>query len=153
MISTAACKRDKRQAVLCDPPNSKCSNLMEVTAALTTGLRCSYMLVPNGWKTLLLSCLFHFLAQAQRAHVCPHFLDIRQAFFFCPGLARIPPTQSIFTMGGPDGILLLMVHNDFVNGLIFAIFGHSSYRYTVSQIIPVFDFSGIACNHTLLSLD
>src|SRR5215813_5288355 len=126
------CPKRGLQPLHCGRLSSKWCMLHPFTAFLTTGLRCSYTSVPNGWKTLLLAHLFHFLAQAQRAHVCPHFLDIRQAFFFCPGLARIPPTQSIFTMGGPDGILLLMVHNDFVNGLIFAIFGHSPSRCTVS---------------------
>lgn len=77
--------------------------------------------------TLPQSLLLHLLPQAQRPHVCPHFLDVGQAFFLGAALTRIPPAESILAIGWPDRVLLLMIQDDFVDGLIFSLFRHDTF--------------------------
>src|SRR5689334_11686638 len=72
----------------------------------------------------LQSLFLHFLSQAEWTHVCPNFLDVSQALFFCAALACILPAQRIFPMGRPDRVLLFMVKHNFVNCLIFLFVSH-----------------------------
>lgn len=53
--------------------------------------------------------LVHVLAQAQRAHVGPDFLDVGQAVLLQAALAGRPPALGNLLVFRPDGILLLMV--------------------------------------------
>src|SRR6476646_6811129 len=72
----------------------------------------------------LQSLFLHFLSQAEWTHVCPNFLDVSQALFFCAALACILPAQRIFPMGRPDRVLLFMVKHNFVDCLIFLFVSH-----------------------------
>jgi len=67
----------------------------------------------------LLTGGFHFLPQAERAHVSPHLFDVRQAFGFGPALARVLPAERIFFIGRPDRVLLLMIRDDLIDGGVF----------------------------------
>src|ERR687883_1479554 len=46
--------------------------------------------------------LLHLLSKAQGPHVRPDLFNVCEAFRFCPGLARIIPAQSIFSIGWPN---------------------------------------------------
>jgi hypothetical protein len=93
----------------------------------------------NGWSIgarglvgLLLRAiplLLHFLPQAQRAHVDPHFLDVVQTLLLGAGLARILSTEGILAIGGPDGILRLVVDDDFVDRGVFLFIAHGSFPF------------------------
>jgi hypothetical protein len=48
------------------------------------------------------SVTIHFLAQAQRAHIGPNYIDVRQAFLSLSGLSRVFPARSVISMGGPN---------------------------------------------------
>lgn len=61
---------------------------------------------------------FHGFAQTQRPHVGPYFLDIIQAFLLGSGFSHIVPTQGIFPILWPNGILFFVVDHDFINGFI-----------------------------------
>lgn len=62
----------------------------------------------------------HLLAQAQRAHVRPDFVDISKAFGLGASLANCAPAAWDFLVFGPDRILLLMIDNNGVDcGFVF----------------------------------
>src|SRR5262249_7674461 len=65
--------------------------------------------------------LFHLLPQAERPHIRPDLLDIRQALRLGPGLSDIVPTERVLAVGRPDRILLLVVDHDLVDRGVFLI--------------------------------
>src|SRR6266436_3871926 len=64
-------------------------------------------------------CLFHLLSQTQRPHVGPDFFDIVQAFRLWTCFSNFSPAQRWLTIGKPDRILLFMIHNNFINSVVF----------------------------------
>src|SRR5262249_43752785 len=62
---------------------------------------------------------FHPPAQAQRTHVGPDFLDVLQALRLEPALADVVPAERIVAMRRPDRILLLVIHDHFVDRVVF----------------------------------
>src|SRR5882762_3677420 len=77
-------------------------------------------------KKLSLPLLLHFLAQAQRPHVRPDFLDVGEALVFGALLAGILPAQGVFLVGRPDRILFLMIDHHFVNSRVLALPVHEA---------------------------
>jgi hypothetical protein len=69
-----------------------------------------------------LTFAFHLLSQAERSHIGPDFLYISQTFRLGANLACVSPTERVLAIGGPYGILLLMIHNDPVNCAIVSLF-------------------------------
>src|SRR5277367_5165844 len=63
--------------------------------------------------------LIHLQSQAERPHVGPGFLDMRQAFG--PGTCRAgsSPAKRQFLFGRPDGVLLLMIYDNSVCSGVF----------------------------------
>jgi hypothetical protein len=77
-------------------------------------------LTSQTFKSVLVSksSFLHFLSQAERAHISPDFLDIRQTFRFAAALAGVTPTQGVFAVNRPDGVLLIVVENNLVDGIV-----------------------------------
>ena len=90
--------------------------------------------------------LFHFDTQAQRTHISPDLANVFQTLSFCSRFACISPSERQFTMGRPDRILFFMIHNRFVNCLVFAVV-HFSLLLTHSISTDV--SSSIFTNHPL----
>src|SRR5689334_12939247 len=72
------------------------------------------------WRRCKTFCVFettlcHLFSQAERPHVGPHFLDVREALCFWSNLPDIIPSQRIFLVIRPDGILLFVVDDHFIN--------------------------------------
>src|SRR5262245_23151380 len=66
-------------------------------------------------------------AQRQRSDVLPHFIDICQALLLVPAPSDGTPAERWFMVGGPDGVLLLVIDHDVVRGRVFSvILVHSS---------------------------
>src|SRR5947209_2103919 len=61
----------------------------------------------------------HLLPQAQGAHVRPNFLHVDQTLGLRAGLPGVAPAERVLAVSRPDGVLLLMVHNDLVDGRVF----------------------------------
>jgi len=61
----------------------------------------------------------HLFSQTQRPHIGPNFLDVGKTLGFRAGFACIVPAQRVLPVGGPDGVLLFMIQNDFVDGCVF----------------------------------
>src|ERR1041385_7539345 len=74
----------------------------------------------NSRALRLLRGFVHSPAETERSHIGPHLLDISEAFLFRTRLAGVVPAEGIFTIGRPDRILLLVVHDNFVNSVIFS---------------------------------
>jgi hypothetical protein len=72
----------------------------------------------RGSDPRFLPAFLHVQAQAQRAHIGPHFFDVVEALFLHPGLACVVPAERILAIGKPDGILLFVVHNYFVGSVV-----------------------------------
>src|SRR4051812_22147695 len=70
---------------------------------------------------LLVTRLFHLLAQTQRAHVSPDLFDVCEAFGLRARLARIVPPERILAVGGPNRILLFVIDDDLVDGCVFSL--------------------------------
>jgi hypothetical protein len=72
--------------------------------------------------------LIHGLSQTQGSHVCPDFLDIRQALLFGAGLSGVAPAEGKRTIREPNRVLLLVVHHDAVKPVVsvFVIHMYSS---------------------------
>src|ERR1700680_286430 len=66
--------------------------------------------------------LFHLLAQRQRSHVGPDFLDVGQALVLLAALADVVPAERILAMRGPYRVLLFVVDDHLVDRVVFAIF-------------------------------
>src|SRR5262249_37593434 len=58
--------------------------------------------------------------QAERTHVRPDLLDIRQAFLLRALLPPVGPARWILAIGEPDRILHLVVDDDLVDGTVLA---------------------------------
>src|SRR5690606_1998218 len=65
----------------------------------------------------------HVLAQAERAHVGPHLVDVVQAVLLFPRLARGAPALGQRLVVGPDGVLLFVVH-DHLEDRVFVVPAH-----------------------------
>src|SRR5438105_15696104 len=63
----------------------------------------------------------HLLPQAQGAHVRPNFLDVGEALGLRACLPRVPPAERVLAVSRPDGVLLLVVHNNLVDGRVFSL--------------------------------
>src|SRR5215208_7226538 len=63
--------------------------------------------------------LFHLLSQAERPHVRPYFLNVSKALCLGPDFSDIIPSQRILSIFRPDGILLLVIDYNFVDGFVF----------------------------------
>jgi hypothetical protein len=59
-------------------------------------------------------------AQAERPHVGPDFLNVGQALLFGTAFAGIVPSQRIFPLRRPDGILFFVVYHSLVDGFVFS---------------------------------
>src|SRR5215216_4425673 len=84
------------------------------------------LLARSSWVRLrrrrrVLRHLSHFFTQAKRPHVCPHFLDVGQAFSLRAYLSVVLPAQRILFVLGPYGVLLFVVHNNFVDCSVFLV--------------------------------
>src|SRR5260370_42595661 len=66
--------------------------------------------------------LFHLLAQRQRPHVGPDFLDVGQALVLRAALADVVPAERVLAVRGPDRVLLFVVDDDLVDRVVFALF-------------------------------
>src|SRR5258708_9620504 len=77
-------------------------------------------------KKLSLSLLLHLVAQTQRTHIRPDFLDVSEALIFGALLAGILPAQGVFLVGLPDRILFLMIDHHFVNSRVLALAVHEA---------------------------
>ena len=64
--------------------------------------------------------LLHLLAQAQRSHVEPDFLDVCQTFLLHPAFSGIIPAKRVLPVCGPDGVLFIVVKDHFINGVVFS---------------------------------
>src|SRR5256885_1244524 len=71
--------------------------------------------------------LLHLLAQAQRAHVGPHLVDVGQALVLAALFAHLPPASRRLAVRKPDRVLLLVVDHDLVDTIVFFVFGHVRY--------------------------
>src|ERR1035437_579973 len=58
-------------------------------------------------------------AYAQRPHVAPSFLNVRQALRLRSALSCITPSQRIRLVCRPEGILFFLIQNNLVNGCVF----------------------------------
>ena len=81
-----------------------------------------------------MSDLLHVLSNAERAHVGPYFLDVGEAFFPGTAFACIIPAAWIFSLNGPEGVLLFVVDDYLVDRVVFAfvpthLFLPDSYQY------------------------
>src|SRR5438128_6217799 len=92
------------------------TRLAAVTAWLTVWLR-----TPKRRSVLLFLSLLHLLSQAERPHVGPDFFDIGQAFRLRSALAHVVPAQRVFTIRGPDRVLLLVINYYLINRSVFAL--------------------------------
>src|SRR5215213_2789472 len=63
--------------------------------------------------------LFHSLAQAQRSHVSPNFLDVFETRGFTATLAGITPPKRVITISGPDRVLIFVVDDGFIDSRVF----------------------------------
>src|SRR5947209_2487958 len=77
-----------------------------------------------GRLSLLPRSLFHFLSEAERSHVSPDLFDVGQAFFFGARFSGVLPTQRVFLMGRPDGVLFFVIEDYFVDSFIFTLVVH-----------------------------
>jgi len=57
---------------------------------------------------------FHLLAKAERSHVGPDLFNVCQALWFGTRFTCITPSKRILAVNGPDGVLFLVIYNDFV---------------------------------------
>src|SRR5712691_9435418 len=80
----------------------------------------------EGREKLSLPLLLHLLAQTQRPHVRPDFLDVSEALVFGALLAGILPAQGVFLVGRPDRILFLMIDHHFINSRVLALPAHEA---------------------------
>src|SRR5215471_1191091 len=71
---------------------------------------------------VVLFSLLHLLSQTHRPHVGPDFFDIGQAFRLRTGFSNFSPAQWRLTIGKPDRVLFLMIHDDFIVCCIFFLF-------------------------------
>src|SRR5829696_6252572 len=60
---------------------------------------------------------FHSVAQAQWPHVGPYFFDVLETFGLSACRACITPPWRVFTISGPDRVLLLVIDYCFVDGV------------------------------------
>jgi hypothetical protein len=63
--------------------------------------------------------LLHYLPKAKRSHVCPHSLDVFEAFYLKSAFAHDRPSGWALAVSRPDRILLFVVHDDVVNRRVF----------------------------------
>ena len=63
--------------------------------------------------------VLHVLAQAERPHISPDFLDVVETLGFQAAFAGIEPAQRVFSLLGPDRILLFVIDDDFVDRSVF----------------------------------
>src|SRR5215212_8361607 len=78
--------------------------------------------------------LFHLLAETERPHVGPDFLDVSQTFFLRAALAGVVPAKRILPVGGPDRVLLLMVDDHFVDGVVFSVVTHTYVSFVLNGV-------------------
>src|SRR4051794_23179812 len=72
-----------------------------------------------------LTRLLHFLAQAERTHVGPDFMDVGEALRLRTRFAGVVPAEWKLAAGRPDRVLLFMIHDHSVDGGVFPfIIGH-----------------------------
>jgi hypothetical protein len=68
--------------------------------------------------------LLHAQAQTQRPHVRPHLLDAGQALLTGALGTLGTPAVRQFALQPPDGVLLLVVEDDAVEGVVGEFFGY-----------------------------
>src|ERR1044071_3357709 len=76
------------------------------------------------------------LAEAQRPHVGPHLLDVRQALLLRADRPRVDPAGGVVALGGPDRVLLFVVPDDLVRAIRISFHGKSSRHDGVSRLAP-----------------
>ena len=74
----------------------------------------------NAVESLYQPLLMPALPEAQPTDVGPDFLDVGQALILCAAFTCIVPAQGVSLIGRPKGVLLPMIHHDFVDRLLFA---------------------------------
>src|SRR2546425_295580 len=85
-------------------------------------------------RSLRLLHFLHLLPQTQRPHVGPHVLDVAKALALRTALANAFPARRIVAVRGPDGVLLLGIHDDLVAGVVlFIVPAHSAPSFTLSR--------------------
>src|SRR5688572_26457581 len=67
----------------------------------------------------------HLLAEAERTHVRPHFLDVGQALRLGAALGNLGPPEGQLTVDRPDRILLFVILHHAVRGRVFAFLCHA----------------------------
>src|SRR5262245_5450824 len=65
--------------------------------------------------------LLHLPPETEWSHISPYFFNVGQTLRFEAALSYILPPERYFLIIGPDGILLFVVDDDFVNSSIFSI--------------------------------
>src|ERR1051325_4500519 len=73
--------------------------------------------------------LFHLLPQTERPHIGPNFLDVCKALSFRSNLPGILPTRRILPVLRPNRILLLVIHDHFVDRFVFIFRMLQSHRH------------------------
>src|SRR5918999_3250092 len=69
-----------------------------------------------------------------RPHVGPHLVDVRDAVAHQSLLPLLPPARGHVAVGGPDRVLLLLIHHHAVDGLIVVEVEHPhSFQATVAS--------------------
>ena len=77
-----------------------------------------------------MSDLLYVLSNAERAHVGPYFLDVGEAFFPGTAFACIIPAAWVFSLNGPEGVLLFVVDDYLVDRVVFSlVFSHVAYSF------------------------
>jgi len=75
----------------------------------------------KGWRFPLLSHPRHFLPQAERSHIGPDVLDIRQACGLEALLAYLLPAERRLPISRPYGVLLFVIDHNLVDSSVFCI--------------------------------
>src|SRR5437879_1099158 len=86
-----------------------------------------------------MSRLFHFFAQAERAHIYPGLFDIGQALILGAFFANLAPTQWRLTINKPDRILLFMINYNLIGIFILFLMWHGrniSFSETSEPVEP-----------------
>src|ERR1700722_4137872 len=60
----------------------------------------------------------HMLAQAQRSHVGPHFLDVSETLVLRPAASRFAPARGYVSPVRPDRVLLFVIDDDAVDARV-----------------------------------
>ena len=80
-------------------------------------------------------------SETERTHISPNLLDVGEAFVLSPAFSYITPAQCILSVGGPDGVLLFMVYDDFVDRRVLihiSIHGSSFRAKGIASVISGF---------------